>query len=44
MILVYCLHNTYEERIKSIKKTLKYHPSLKILQHINALRTLKIIT
>ena len=36
----YSLHNTYEERIKSIKKSLKHHPVLKILQHINALRTL----
>lgn len=32
----YKLNNNYEERIKSIKK------SLKILKHINALRTLKI--
>ena len=36
----YKLNNNYEERIKSIKKSLKHNDPLKILKHINALRTL----
>jgi hypothetical protein len=36
----YSLSKPYEERIKAIKKSLKKNPKLKILQHINALRTL----
>ena len=36
----YTLKNSYDERIKSIKKALKQHSELKVLRHINALRTL----
>jgi len=36
----YSLSKSHEERIKSIKKASKDHPKLKILRHINALRTL----
>ena len=36
----YALHNNFDTRIKSLKKSLKYHPKLKVLRHINALRTL----
>lgn len=37
----YSLKNSYEDRIKSIKKATKDHSKLKILRHINALRTLQ---
>lgn len=36
----YALSKPHEERIKAIKKSLKKNSKLKILQHINALRTL----
>ena len=37
----YSLKNSYEDRVKSIKKATKDHSKLKILRHINALRTLQ---
>jgi hypothetical protein len=37
----YSLSSKYEDRIKAIKKSLKEHSKLKILKHINALRTLQ---
>lgn len=37
----YWLHNSFEDRIKAIKKSLKEHSELKILKHLNALRTLQ---
>lgn len=37
----YTLHAKYDDRIKSIKKSLKEHSKLKILKHINALKTLQ---
>ena len=36
----YALKLSHENRVKAIKKSLKEHNKLKILQHINALRTL----
>jgi len=36
----YSLKLSHENRIKAIKKSLKTHNKLKILRHINALRTL----
>ncbi len=36
----YSLHNTHEERVKALKRAMKHHNELKILRHINALRTL----
>jgi hypothetical protein len=36
----YSLHNSYEERIKALKRAMKHHNELKILRHVNALRTL----
>ena len=36
----YALKLSHENRIKAIKKSLKQNNKLKILQHINALRTL----
>ncbi len=36
----YSLHNTHDERVKALKKAMKHHDELKILRHINALRTL----
>ena len=36
----YHLKDKHEDRIKAIKKSLKKHPKLTILRHINALRTL----
>jgi hypothetical protein len=42
----YSLRSSYEDRVKAIKKSLKVHDNLrasalKILRHINALRTLQ---
>ncbi len=37
----YSLHQNHEDRIKAIKKSLKTHSMLKILKHLNALRTLQ---
>lgn len=37
----YSLKKNHEERIKAIKKATKDHSKLKILRHINALRTLQ---
>jgi hypothetical protein len=37
----YSLHNKHEERVNSIEKSLKAHSKLKLLRHINALRTLQ---
>ena len=37
----YSLHDKHEDRIKAIKKSLKEHSKLKVLRHINALRTLQ---
>jgi hypothetical protein len=37
----YSLKKSYEERIKSIKKATRDYSKLKILRHINALRTLQ---
>jgi hypothetical protein len=37
----YSLHSSYDDRVKAIKKSLKAHDKLKILRHINALRTLQ---
>jgi hypothetical protein len=36
----YSLHDSHEERIKALKKAIKHNNELKILRHINALRTL----
>ena len=36
----YSLKNNHETRIKAIKKSMKEHSLLKILRHLNALRTL----
>ncbi len=36
----YSLNDKHELRIKAIKKSLKEHSILKVLRHINALRTL----
>jgi hypothetical protein len=36
----YSLKNSHEQRIKAIRKSMKIHSELKILRHINALRTL----
>jgi hypothetical protein len=36
----YSLHDTHEERIKALKRAMKHNKELKILRHINALRTL----
>ena len=36
----YALKLSHENRVKAIKKSLKVNNKLKILQHINALRTL----
>lgn len=37
----YSLKKKYEDRIKAIKKATQDHSKLKILRHINALRTLQ---
>ena len=37
----YSLKLSHEDRIKAIKKSMKTHSILKILRHINALRTLQ---
>lgn len=37
----YNLRNSHDERVKSIKKAIKENSELKILRHINALRTLQ---
>jgi len=37
----YTLKNSHEDRIKAIKKSMKEHDLLKILRHLNALRTLQ---
>jgi hypothetical protein len=37
----YSLKLSHEDRIKAIKKSLKDHTKLKVLRHINALRTLQ---
>lgn len=37
----YSLSNKHEDRVKAIKKSLKEHSKLKVLRHINALRTLQ---
>lgn len=37
----YSLHSSYADRVQAIKKSLKSHDKLKILRHINALRTLQ---
>jgi len=36
----YSLKNSHEDRVKSIKKSMKDNILLKILRHLNALRTL----
>ena len=36
----YSLHDPYDVRIKALKKAMKHNKELKILRHINALRTL----
>jgi hypothetical protein len=36
----YSLKKTHEERIKALKRACKKHEMLKILRHVNALRTL----
>jgi hypothetical protein len=36
----YSLKESHEKRIKAIRKSMKEHSELKILRHINALRTL----
>ena len=36
----YELKNSYEDRVKALKKAMKDNSQLKILRHINALRTL----
>jgi len=37
----YSLNDSHETRIKAIKKSIKEHDKLKVLRHINALRTLQ---
>ena len=37
----YTLKDSHENRIKSLKKALKENPHLKILRHLNAIRTLQ---
>ena len=37
----YSLKNSHEDRIKAIKKSMKDNNLLKILRHLNALRTLQ---
>lgn len=37
----YTLKDKHDDRIKAIKKSLKDHSELKILKHLNALRTLQ---
>lgn len=37
----YTLSQSHEDRVKSIKKAFKEHSKLKILRHVNALRTLQ---
>jgi hypothetical protein len=37
----YFLKNSHEDRIKAIKRSMKDHSELKILRHLNALRTLQ---
>ncbi len=37
----YSLKSSHEDRVKAIKKSMKDHNELKILRHINALRTLQ---
>lgn len=37
----YSLKKNHEDRIKAIKKAYKEHSHLKILRHLNALRTLQ---
>ncbi len=36
----YKLNNSHEERVKALKRAIKHKDDLKILRHINALRTL----
>jgi hypothetical protein len=36
----YSLHDTHEERVKALKRAMKHNKELKILRHVNALRTL----
>ena len=36
----YSLNKTHDERVKALKKAIKHNNELKILRHINALRTL----
>jgi hypothetical protein len=36
----YALANSHEERIKALKRAIKHNSELKILRHLNALRTL----
>jgi hypothetical protein len=36
----YSLHDSYIIRVKALKKAIKYYNELKILRHVNALRTL----
>ena len=36
----YSLHDSHEERVKALKKAIKHNNELKILRHVNALRTL----
>jgi len=36
----YSLHDSHDVRIKALKKAIKYYNELKVLRHINALRTL----
>ncbi len=36
----YSLHDKHEERVKALKRAIKNNSELKILRHINALRTL----
>jgi hypothetical protein len=36
----YSLHDSYDIRIKALKKAIKHNNELKILRHVNALRTL----
>jgi hypothetical protein len=36
----YSLHDSHDERIKALKKAIKHNNELKILRHVNALRTL----
>lgn len=37
----YKLKDSYEKRIKSLEKANKYEDNLKVLRHVNALRTLQ---